>query len=493
MNINGASGQHWLRVFFHFAVDTVAFGVSFLAGMRVRFADEWLLAFASYWPGVVVGALVFACAAYILGLYSLEGSNHSLFERALFLALSFAIAALVIVGFNYLQYSARFGRGVMFISGSIAYATAVLHHSVLLHLLQQYRERVALVVASPSDEEEVRLLRAFCSRYLDFAGIIHYDSYQPGGQVKILGRVTELATVARREELERVLCTNKTINDPAMCQQFCQLRYSGVTVMPLISLFEEICHCVPVELITPEWLLSASGSPHMLYLKKLKRGFDIVVSLFGLLFFWPFLLLGMGIVKLTSKGPVFYRQVRCGRFGRPFEVVKLRTMRINAEDSDPMWAMRKDPRIIPGGNFLRNYRIDEIPQLLNVLRGEMSFVGPRPERPKFVAELARQIPYYRERLLVQPGITGWAQVNYPYGASVADAKLKLEYDLYYVKNMSLFLDIFILLDTIRIILVGGLRKSHLKGLVRHQTDTDWIPASPPADVVRQPALGLAEH
>ena len=123
----------------------------------------------------------------------------------------------------------------------------------------------------------------------------------------------------------------------------------------------------------------------------------------------------------------------------------------------------------------------------------MSFVGPRPERPKFVEELAKQIPYYRERLLVQPGITGWAQVNYPYGASVADAKLKLEYDLYYVKNMCVFLDVFILLDTIRIILVGGLRKSHLKNLVRHETDTDWIPATPHKALVRQPATGLAKH
>ena len=493
MNTNGASQKHWLRVFFHFAVDTLAFAISFLAGMRLRFADEWLLALGNYWPGVAVGALVFACAAYILGLYSLEGASHSLFERALFLALSFTIAALVIVGFTYLNYSPRIGRGVMLISGSITYLTVMLHHSVLLHLLRQYRERVALVVASPSDEEEVRLLRAFCSRHLDLAGIIHYDDYRPSGQIGILGRVSELPTIAKRENLERILCTNNTINDPALCQQFCQLRYSGVTVMPLISLFEEMCHCVPIELITPEWLMTASGSPHMLYIKKLKRAFDIVASLLGLFFFWPFVLLGMAIVKLTSKGPVFYRQTRCGRFGRQFEVIKLRTMKINAEDSDPVWAATKDPRIIPGGNFLRNYRIDEIPQLLNVLGGEMSFVGPRPERPKFVEELAKQIPYYRERLLVQPGITGWAQVNYPYGASVADAKLKLEYDLYYVKNMCVFLDVFILLDTIRIILVGGLRKSHLKNLVRHETDTDWIPATPHKALIRQPATGLAKH
>jgi lipopolysaccharide/colanic/teichoic acid biosynthesis glycosyltransferase len=148
---------------------------------------------------------------------------------------------------------------------------------------------------------------------------------------------------------------------------------------------------------------------------------------------------------------------------------------------------------VPGGNFLRQYRIDEIPQLWNVLRGDMSLVGPRPERPTFVEELSNLIPYYRERLLVQPGVTGWAQVNYPYGASVEDAKLKLEYDLYYAKQMSLFLDIFILLDTVRIILRGGLRKSHLKSLVRHQTETDWLPKLQKTSLAKPPEIAVANQ
>jgi lipopolysaccharide/colanic/teichoic acid biosynthesis glycosyltransferase len=248
------------------------------------------------------------------------------------------------------------------------------------------------------------------------------------------------------------------------------LRYSGVTVMPLISVFEEICQCVPVEMVTPEWLLSASGEPRMFYIKKLKRAFDIIVSLAGLLFLWPFLLFGMILVKITSpQGPVFYRQTRSGRFGHAFTLLKLRTMRPDAETGDTaVWASTKDPRAVPGGNFLRRYRVDEIPQMWNVLRGEMSFVGPRPERPEFVEMLAEQIPFYRERLLIQPGITGWAQVNHPYAASVADARHKLEYDLYYAKNMSLFLDMFILLDTVRIILRGGVKKSSAANLLQQR-------------------------
>jgi len=469
--VNGAADKHWVRVSLHFAIDLLAFAVSFLVGMRLRFGGEWGQAVELYYPGVLLGAFVFACAAYILGLYSLQGAAHSPFKRSAFLGLSFLIAIGVMLGFFYLNFSARLGRGAMLISGSVTYGAVLFHHLLLLHKLKNYRERVALVVASEADESEARLLNAFAGRYLDLIGVIHYDNHRPAGTMNVLGPVSRVAEIARREQLDRVLCTNRCITDPAMCQSFCQLRYSGVTVMPLIGLFEEMCQCVPVELITSEWLMSASGLPHMLYIRKLKRGFDIAASLLGLVLFWPFLLLGIAIVKLTSRGPIFYRQVRSGRFGREFTVVKLRTMKVDAENGKPVWAKARDPRTVPGGNFLRQYRIDEIPQLWNVLRGDMSFVGPRPERPQFVEELSVQIPYYRERLLVQPGITGWAQVNYPYGASVEGAKLKLEYDLYYAKNMSLFLDIFILLDTVRIILLGGLRKSHLKSL-RHQTDTD---------------------
>ena len=247
--------------------------------------------------------------------------------------------------------------------------------------------------------------------------------------MRVLGKVSDLQDIVRRDNIHRVLCTSKSIGDPSMCKAFCELRYSGVQVMPLVSVFEEVHQLVPLELITPEWLLVASAQPHMLYIKKVKRAFDIIVSLLGLLFLGPVMLLGIIATKLTSSGPAFYKQVRAGRFGRPFNVIKLRSMRTDAEKHGAVWSTAgKDPRSTPFGHFLRKYRIDEIPQLFNVLRGDMSFVGPRPERPVFIEELAQQIPYFQERLMAQPGITGWAQVNYPYGSSVEDAKWKLEYD-----------------------------------------------------------------
>jgi sugar transferase (PEP-CTERM system associated) len=464
MNTNGILKQHWLHVTLHFLLDVFIFVAAFLIGTYWRLPNEVIEKFSIYLPGVLFGALFVPSAIYIFGLYSPQSANEGLFKRSLVIGLCIACAFGFMFGLFYLNKSATIGRGVMLRSFPIAYVLVLFHHALLLHFLRNYRERVIFIVTCAFDELEARLFQTFGKQNLELAGIVHYEAYEPTGEMKVLGRVGNLAEIVRRENVSRVLCTNKSILDPAMCRQFCELRYSGVTVMPLISLFEEVHQLVPLELISPEWLLNASGLPHMLYIKKLKRGFDIATSLIGLLFLGPIMLLGMLAVKLTSPGPVFYRQIRCGRFEKVFKVVKLRTMRIDAEKDGAVWAQKDDPRITPIGNFLRKYRIDEIPQLINVLRGEMSFVGPRPERPEFVQELAHKIPYYQERQMVQPGITGWAQVNYPYGATVEDARRKLEYDLYYTKNMKLFLDVFILLDTVRIILRGGLGEKHKKNL-----------------------------
>jgi exopolysaccharide biosynthesis polyprenyl glycosylphosphotransferase len=179
---------------------------------------------------------------------------------------------------------------------------------------------------------------------------------------------------------------------------------------------------------------------------------DIVLSLALLVLTLPLMLLTAAVIRLDSRGPVLYRQVRVGLHGRPFTVLKFRSMRTDAEARGPVWAMQRDPRVTRIGSFMRLTRIDELPQLINVLRGEMSFIGPRPERPHFVEQLERVLPFYRDRALVKPGLTGWAQVNYPYGASVEDARAKLSYDLYYVKHRSLLLDLLILVATVRVVL-----------------------------------------
>ena len=219
---------------------------------------------------------------------------------------------------------------------------------------------------------------------------------------------------------------------------------------------------VPLQLVTEAWLFRASGQSGLLYIKKLKRLFDVVTALLFILLLGPALLVGMLAVRLSSPGPVFFRQKRLGRMGKTFHILKLRTMHVDAEKDGPQWSRKEDPRVFAVGKWLRQFRVDEIPQLFNILSGQMSFVGPRPERPEFFEELERQIPYYRERLLLQPGLTGWAQVRYPYGSTMADAWLKQEHDLFYMKHMSILLDFFILLETVRTVLLGGVKDHRLR-------------------------------
>ena len=184
-----------------------------------------------------------------------------------------------------------------------------------------------------------------------------------------------------------------------------------------------------------------------------KRAFDVAASLLLLILTLPVILVTAAAIKLESKGPAFYRQRRVGLYNQGFDIIKLRSMRQDAEvGGKAVWAEKDDPRITRIGRFIRMVRIDELPQTWTVLKGEMSFVGPRPERPQFVEQLEQQLPFYAERHMVKPGITGWAQINYPYGASIEDARHKLEYDLYYAKNYSPFLDLLILLQTLRVVL-----------------------------------------
>ena len=226
----------------------------------------------------------------------------------------------------------------------------------------------------------------------------------------------------------------------------------GVRVFGDVLFREQHLRRMDLASLTPDWLLRANDLTPSLPSRMVRRGAEIALSLFGLLLTLPLLGLAALAIKLDSPGPVFYRQERVGLGGRSFVLLKLRSMRTDAEVNGPAWASLGDARVTRVGAFLRKTRIDELPQLLNVLRGEMGFVGPRPERPHFVAQLGAEIPFYADRHQVKPGITGWAQVSMAYGASVEDAREKLSYDLYYVKNRSLFLDALIILSTGRVIL-----------------------------------------
>ncbi|KQT31911.1 sugar transferase [Sphingomonas sp. Leaf412] len=237
-------------------------------------------------------------------------------------------------------------------------------------------------------------------------------------------------------------------------QDLLRIKTTGVHVCELSSFLERETGRVDLQSVNPSWLIFSDGFSSGRFLSGLsKRAFDVVASLLLLTLALPVILVTALLIKLESPGPAFYRQRRVGLYNQPFDIPKLRSMRQDAEVAGTaIWAAEGDPRVTRIGRFIRKVRIDELPQCWSVLRGEMSFVGPRPERPQFVADLERDLPYYAERHMVKPGITGWAQINYPYGASVEDSRHKLEYDLYYAKNYSPFLDLLILLQTLRVVL-----------------------------------------
>ena len=240
-------------------------------------------------------------------------------------------------------------------------------------------------------------------------------------------------------------------------EELLDCKLSGIEIVDVLSFVEREAGKIETRSLNPSWLVFSDGFAHSATRDYVERFFDIVASSVLVLISWPFMLLTVIAIKLEEglKAPILYGQERVGYKGKVFKVYKFRSMRIDAEkDGKAVWAKKNDSRITKTGNFIRNTRIDELPQIFNVLKGDMSFVGPRPERPEFVSQLKEKIPYFDERHRVKPGITGWAQLCYPYGASDEDSEQKLQYDLYYIKNRSLMLDLVILIQTVEVILIG---------------------------------------
>jgi len=285
--------------------------------------------------------------------------------------------------------------------------------------------------------------------YLDVASLTQSQSQDESGVT--FEDLPKFAKKAKADEI--VIATREWRGLPVW--ELLECKMTGVHVTDYLTFWERETGQIDLDEVKPSWLALSDGFRVNRLRKLLKRWFDISVSLSFLFLTLPLMVITALLIKIESPGPIFYRQTRVGLHGRHFEVIKFRSMRSDAEvDGVPKWATDVDPRITRVGQFIRRSRIDEIPQAFNVLLGHMSFVGPRPERPYFVNELEDQLPLYSLRHNVRPGITGWAQVNYPYGASVEDAKQKLAYDLYYVKNGGLFLDLVILTQTVRVVLSG---------------------------------------
>jgi sugar transferase (PEP-CTERM system associated) len=322
-----------------------------------------------------------------------------------------------------------------------------------------FGERVMIFGNGPQARLIANLIRDNPFAGFEVVGMIGDGSGPPEASrpqhERVIGSPDELFTVADRHRVARVVVALEERRGTLPVAELLKCRMRGIDVEEKEAMYERIAGKIAVQSLRPSYLIFSRGFAKHPVAAAMKRIVDIVMSLVGLALSAPLCLLVALLIRLDSKGPVFFRQERVGQDGEVFRIIKFRTMRVDAEaESGPVWAQANDNRVTRIGRILRLTRIDEIPQMFNVLAGKMSFVGPRPERPFFVAELSRDIPFYPLRHTVKPGLTGWAQVNHRYGASIDDAAEKLRYDLYYIKNMGLLFDLNIILRTVGVILFG---------------------------------------
>jgi len=441
-----------------FLVDFFLVWISFLLGIFVRFDSLPFEKLVAYGPGVGIASFVLPSVLYIGGLYSPRHLPRDLLSHSRSIIVGVGAVMAVVLTVGSLDFTSRVGRGVLLASILFLVPLLLLRHGMVMHRKRQRMHSLLCLVAGEPDEMAAAKLFEYWGARVKTFGIVLGNHYRPTSDLPVMGSVNDMSREACGGSFDIVLVRDSHFHDPEMAAFLRGLRYEGAEILPLSDACEDIYHAVPLEVITDAWLFRASTQSQLFYIRKLKRFSDIFLGSLFLVLLSPFLGLGMILVALSSPGPLIFRQDRAGRLGRPITVLKLRTMHVAEGAVEARWADEEKDRIFPLGSLLRTFRVDEIPQLINVLRGEMSFVGPRPEQITIVEELSKRVPFYRERLLIQPGITGWAQVNYPYGASVADAARKLEYDLYYMKHMGIFLDFFILLETVKIILSGGRRE-----------------------------------
>lgn len=393
-------------------------------------------------------------AMIAVGVYGPNALRSLRFAGArVLVAISLGIIALAVVDF--IIPSDLFWRSTLLYTMGLAIVVLVADRLLLNSFLgsSAFRRRVMVLGAG----DRAQRLRALAEKPETGFAIVAYIAMSddqriveeaiPRAAIHDLGRFVENLGVS-----EVVLALQERRNSLPL-KDLLRIKTKGVHVNDFSSFIERETGRVDLDTINPSWLIFSDGfSSGRMFSSAVKRVFDIVASLLLLALTFPIIALFAVLVKLDSNGPAFFRQQRVGLFGEPFTLTKLRSMRIDAEKDGAKWAQENDPRITRLGRFIRKIRIDELPQTWAVLMGQMSFVGPRPEVPSFVESLEDEIPFYGERHMVKPGITGWAQINYPYGASVEDSRCKLEYDLYYAKNYTPFLDFVILLQTLRVVL-----------------------------------------
>jgi len=410
-------------------------------------------------PGLtrlVVFAAATVITSYLAELYDVDNQQKSR-ELIVRILIAMTLCFLVLTSIYYSVHFLMIGRGLLLLSLGFFSVFQFLLHTVYGHLMRAsgFARRVLVLGTGPLAKKIGDLIVStnhhhVLKGYVNLTG----ESAQVPHEA-IVGNGSGLVKTVKENRAQKLVVSLSERRGFFPVKDVLDCKFSGIEVIDAPSFYEEITGKLLVENITPSWFIFSNGFRITAIKRVHKRIFDMTLSLLLLILTLPLLPIIALFIKIDSQGPAFFRQVRVGELEKEFVLYKFRTMRSDAENgTGAVWAQKNDSRVTRFGKFLRKTRIDELPQLYNVLKGDMSFVGPRPERPEFVSELKKIIPYYSERHFVKPGATGWAQIRYPYGASVEDALEKLRHDLYYIKNISLFLDMMIFVETIKVMLFG---------------------------------------
>jgi sugar transferase (PEP-CTERM system associated) len=445
-------------------LETLLIAVALVAGVWLRFLnspDEFSLytQFPIFALQALIFVVMFQICFYYCDFYNLSlVRNRS--QQMISLLQSLGAACLLLGMMYYIFPALLIGRGVFLISAVLVVLLVMLSRLALDKAwhLSGVHENILIL---GSGELGIRVAQEMAQRAdlgVELVGFAHVNGESPALEIldhPVLGSVEELEAIVNRQRISRIVVALENRRGHLPVGQLVKLRVQGVRIEDAHSTIAALTGRVLLETIRPSWFVFSDGFHRSKLTLILKRSLDLSFAAAGFVLALPVMIIVSILIRLDSRGPVLYRQARVGLGGQKFYVLKFRSMREDAETiNGAQWAQEEDPRVTRVGRFMRKYRLDELPQFINVIHGEMSFVGPRPERPEFVQQLREVISYYDERHSVRPGITGWAQVQYRYGSSVEDASRKLEYDLFYLKNMSVVFDFLIVLKTVGIVLSG---------------------------------------
>lgn len=455
-----------MRRFFLFLTESVLlFAIAMLAG-TIRYTGYlWSDTFQDRgWMKFVMMTMVIQLAFYLFDLYDLPATRR---YRRVFgnLVKSLCVSTLLLSIFFYAFPKLAIDRSIFLIAIAMDFV-AIAGWRLLAawssgHPNLGIRERILILGSGTQAVETARATLERRNAGIHVVGFVDNKPELVGKSLinpSVIGVTDDIASLVAKYEVDRIVVALEDRRGTGVfpTEELLNLSLSGrVAVEECACYYERLTGKIATELLRPSWLIFSRGSRATDIAYHLRRVLNLALSLIGFVLSLPIMFFVALAVKLESRGPVFYTQERVGKNGKSFKIIKFRSMSVTAErDTGPVWAEKFDPRVTRVGRILRKLRLDELPQFINVIRGDMNFVGPRPERPMFVGQLSEVIPYYQQRHLIKPGLTGWAQIKFPYASSVEDAFEKLRYDLYYIKNRSFFLDAIIIFETVKTVLFG---------------------------------------